>query len=77
MMWAFVLSVAGWILAALLAIFILWAVYVLYRRYFFVLLSVHSTFKKRFEFWMPLSSLSVFVDARDGYDQADNKKQQD
>ena len=36
-MWAFVLSVAGWILAALLVLLILWAVYVLYRRYFFVL----------------------------------------
>ena len=32
MMWAFVLSVAGWIFAALLLLLVLWAVYVLYRR---------------------------------------------
>jgi len=32
MMWAFVLSVAGWIFAAILVLLVLWTVYVLYRR---------------------------------------------
>ena len=35
MMWAFVLSVAGWIFAAILVLLVLWTVYVLYRRLFF------------------------------------------